>query len=46
MMTQQVFLTLKRLPPLALDTATDINGRSLRPVRTGRFEHSHETLHN
>ena len=45
-MAQQVFLTLGRLPPLALDTATDISGRSLRPVRTGRFERSRETLRN
>ena len=43
-MAQQVFLTLGRLPPLALDEATPIGGRSLQPVRTGRFERSRETL--
>lgn len=45
-MAQQVFLTLGRLPPLAMDEATAIGGRSLRPVRTGRFERSRETLRN
>jgi D-alanyl-D-alanine carboxypeptidase/D-alanyl-D-alanine-endopeptidase (penicillin-binding protein 4) len=43
-MAQQVFLTLGRLPPRALDEATEIAGRSLQPVRTGRFERSREVL--
>lgn len=45
-MAQQVFLTLGRLPSLAMDEARGISGRSLQPARTGRFERSRETLRN
>ncbi len=44
-MAQQVFLTLGRLPPLAMDAVTQ--GRPVpaaAPARTGRFERSREVM--
>lgn len=43
-MAQQVFLTLGRLPPLALDGVTESRTPPVGPVRTGRFERSREVL--
>lgn len=44
-MAQQVFLTLGRLPPLAMDAVTQGRpGPAAAPARTGRFERSREVM--